>query len=77
MPETVDDPWYDADHRARRVRPAGDIKWTGEHVFIGEVFAGDLPGLQELETGDHVVRICEHDIGLIDRRVATRPCHDS
>ncbi|WP_246164163.1 integrase core domain-containing protein [Blastochloris sulfoviridis] len=68
MPETVEDPWYDADHQVRRVRPAGDIKWKGEHVFIGEAFAGELLGLEELETGDHVVRFCAHDIGLIDRR---------
>jgi transposase InsO family protein len=68
MPERIDDPWYDADHQVRRVRPTGQIKWRGECAFIGEALAGELIGLAELENGDHVVRFCGHDLGLIDRR---------
>ncbi len=67
MPERIDDPWYDANHQVRRVRSNGDIMWKGELVFISEALVGELIGIAELETGDHVVRFCEHDIGLIDR----------
>ncbi|WP_246164176.1 hypothetical protein [Blastochloris sulfoviridis] len=38
------------------------------NASIAEAFAGELLGLEELETGDHVVRFCAHDVGLIDRR---------
>ena len=67
LPGKVEDPWYDADHQVRRVRPAGDIKWKGDYIFIGEAFAGELVGLAELDNGDHVVRFCAHDLGLLDR----------
>ena len=68
MPDRVEDPWYDADHQVRRVRSSGEIMWKGELVFISEALIGEIVGIAELETGDHVVRFCELDIGLIDRR---------
>jgi transposase InsO family protein len=67
LPNRLDDPWYDADHEVRRVRPAGDIRWRGEHVFIGEALAGEIVGLTEHDTGGHIVRFCGRDLGLIDR----------
>jgi hypothetical protein len=72
MPERLEDPWYDAFHQVRRVRDKGDIKWRGEFVFIGEALVGELIGLAELENGDHVVRFCGRDLGLLDRRGAFR-----
>ena len=44
LPTRPDDPWYDANHEMHRVRPLGDIKWRGEHVFVGEAFAGEFIG---------------------------------
>jgi hypothetical protein len=70
MPERLEDPWYDAFHQMRRVRDKGDIKWRGEFAFIGEALVGELIGLAELENGDHVVRFCGRDLGLLDRRGA-------
>ena len=67
MPVRVDDPWYDADHQVRRVRGNGEIKWKGDCLFISEALIGELVGIAELETGDHVVRFCGLDIGIIDR----------
>jgi transposase InsO family protein len=67
MPNRVEEPWYDADHQVRRVRPPGTIKWKGGQVFITEALVGELIGIAELETGDHVVRFCGRDIGLLDR----------
>ena len=72
MPERVEDPWYDADHEARRVRSRGEIKWQGEYAFVSEALVGELVGLAELDNGDHVVRFCGHDLGVIDRRGAFR-----
>lgn len=67
LPTHLHDPWYDANHEVRRVRPLGDIKWRGEHVFIGEAFAGELVGIAEHETGASIVRFCNRDLGVIDR----------
>jgi transposase InsO family protein len=68
MPARVEDPWYDADHQVRRIRSTGEIKWKGELVFISEALIDELVGITELETGDQLVRFCDLDIGLIDRR---------
>jgi transposase InsO family protein len=68
MPDRIEEPWYDADHQVRRVRGSGQIRWKGEHIFISEALVGELIGIAELETGDHVVRFCDLDIGLIDCR---------
>jgi transposase InsO family protein len=66
LPRRLDEPWYDADHEVRRVRPPGTIKWRGEQVFIGEALAGELVGIAELEKGGHIVRFCGRDLGVID-----------
>jgi transposase InsO family protein len=68
MPARLEDPWYDADHQIRRIRSSGEIIWKGERVFISEALVGELVGVAELESGDHVVRFYHLDIGLIDRR---------
>jgi transposase InsO family protein len=65
-PETIADPWYDADHEVRRVRWQGDIKWRGEHVFIGEALSGELVGLADQGDGRTLVRFCGRDLGMID-----------
>jgi transposase InsO family protein len=66
LPARLEEPWYDADHEVRRVRPPGVIKWRGEHVFIGEALAGEPVGLAELENGRHLVRFCGRDLGVVD-----------
>lgn len=68
MPDRIEEPWYDADHQVRRVRSSGEIMWKGERVFVSAALVGELVGIAELETGDHVVRFCDFDIGLIDCR---------
>jgi transposase InsO family protein len=68
MPARIEDPWYDADHQVRRVSGNGEIKWKGEILFISEAVIGELIGIAELDTGDHVVRFCHRDIGLLNRQ---------
>ena len=63
LPARLQDPWYDADHEVRRVRPSGAIKWRGQDVFIGEALAGELVGLAEHESGGHIARFCQRDLG--------------
>ena len=67
LPGHLEDPWYDADHEVRRVRPTGEIKWRGELVFIGASLSGQLVGLAEHESGGTLVRFCHRDVGVIDR----------
>jgi putative transposase len=67
MPDEIE-PRYDEDHQVRRINRNGEIKWHGERVFISAALVDELIGIAELETGAHVVRFCDLDIGLIDRR---------
>ncbi len=67
MPARIEDPWYDANHQVRRIRSSGEIMWRGDLVFISQALTSELVGIAELETGDHVVRFSDLDIGLIDR----------
>jgi transposase InsO family protein len=67
LPARLEDPWYDADHEVRRVRPGGQIKWRGEEILIGEAFAGELVGLAEHDSGGHIVRFSSRDLGVIGR----------
>ena len=67
FPQRLEEPWYDADHEVRRVRPTGEIKWRGELVFIGEALAGELVGLAELEGGGHMARFCGRELGVVGR----------
>ena len=67
LPARLDEPWYDADHEVRRVRPNGEIKWRGGLVFVGEALAGEPIGLIEHERGGHLVRFCGRNLGLVDR----------
>ena len=66
MPIVLGSLGTDADHQVRRVRSSGEISWKGERVFVTEALIGEPVGIAELETGDHVVRFCHRDIGLID-----------
>ena len=66
FPAVVPAPWYDANHRIRRVRQQGTIKWLGAELFIGEALADETIGLAELECGGHLVRFCNRDLGVID-----------
>jgi transposase InsO family protein len=68
LPTQVPEPWYDADHAVRRVRPTGEIKWGGASVFISQALAGEPVGIAEAENGDWLVRFAALDLGIIERR---------
>lgn len=68
LPERLEDPWYDAFHQVRRVRTNGEIKWRGQYAFVAEALVGEIVGIAELDHGLHLVRFCNVDLGVIDRR---------
>ena len=49
------------------MRRGGQIKWRGGELLIGEAFAGELVGLAEHDSGGHIVRFSNRDLGVIDR----------
>ena len=67
-PDHIPEPWYDADHAVRRVRPKGEIKWRGGLVFVSEAVVGEPVGIAETEPGDWIVRFCDIDLGIISRK---------
>jgi len=68
MPQRIEEPWYDANHQVRRVRQSGEIEWQGGDVLIGEALGGEPVGLLEHESGGHLVRFCQRDLGIVDRQ---------
>jgi transposase InsO family protein len=72
MPDRLEDPWYDADHQIRRVRSSGEIKWKNSYLFVSAALVGELVGIAELESGDHVVRFCDLDVGIINHQLSFR-----
>lgn len=66
MPPRLREPWYDADHQVRKVRPTGEIKWRNQLIFLSEPLAGEQVGLIERDDGRHLVRYFDLDLGLID-----------
>lgn len=72
MPARLEEPWYDADHEARRVLQSGEIKWRGARVFVSEALAGELVGIIEQEDCSQLVRFCDIDLGVIDRSARFR-----
>ena len=71
-PSRIPEPWYDAEHQVRRVRPSGEIKWRGGLVFLSEALAGEPVGLAETAGGHWLVRFCDLELGLLDRQGAFR-----
>jgi putative transposase len=67
-PSRLEEPWYDATHQVRRIRPNGQIKWHGDLVFISTAILGELVGMAETERGDWIVRFMHLELGRIDRR---------
>ena len=67
-PESLAQPWYDAQHALRRVRAGGEIKWAGRAIFISETLAGEPVGIAETRHGDWLVRYANNDLGIIDPR---------
>ena len=74
------EPDYAADHRVRRVRSNGEIRWGGDLIFIGEALVGEPIGLAEIDDGCWRVCYGPIELGIIEaagkfatRKAGTRP----
>ena len=67
-PARLEDPWYDATHQVRRVKPTGQIRWQGDLIFVSEAVRGEVVGVAETESGDWTVRFMQVELGRIDRQ---------
>ena len=81
-PDRVEEPWYDADHAVRRVRPTGEVRWGGDLIFVSQALASEPVGITETADGDWLLRFCGVDLGIINRKTkklfrfaAARPGH--
>lgn len=80
-PAKLEEPWYDAEHAVRRVRPDGGIKWAGAQAFVSEALVGEPVGSVGLGESGWLVRFADVGLGVIDRQskkltrsTAARPC---
>lgn len=75
-PCALREPVYGDQLAVRRVRSNGEIKWSGELIFISEVLVGELVGIAETDNGEWLVRFANVELGFIDnkrRRLHRRP----
>ena len=58
------------------MRSNGQIKWTGEFIFVVAALIGEPVGVAETQSGDWLVRYAEVELGYIHpprRRLSPRP----
>jgi len=57
---------YPDDWEIRMARSSGEIKWRGEHIFIGEALGGEPLGLEEIDGGAWRVHFGPVFLGIIN-----------
>jgi putative transposase len=62
------EPEYGADHRVRRVRHNGEIKWDGSMIYINAALVGEPVGLAEDDDGGCIVSYGRVELGVIPHR---------
>ncbi len=62
---------YPDELQARCVRPDGGIKWGGSQVFVGEAFAGEVVGLEQVEDDLWQVHLGPLRVGILHGRSRT------
>jgi transposase InsO family protein len=62
------EPGYGADHRVRRVRHNGEIKWNGSTIYITAALVGEPVGLTEDDEGCWTVSYGRIELGVITHR---------
>ncbi|MCA6120258.1 transposase, partial [Bradyrhizobium sp. WSM 1738] len=62
------EPGYGVDHRVRRVRHNGEIKWNGSTIYINEALVGEPVGLAEDDAGCWTVSYGRIELGVITHR---------
>jgi transposase InsO family protein len=62
---------YGADWEVRRVSPGGQIRWSGESVFVAHALRGEPVGLQPLDDRHWRIWFSFYEIGVLDTRQLT------
>jgi putative transposase len=68
MPKRLPEPDYPAEAALRKVRSNGEIKWGGRLVPISCALVGEAVAVEEISSGDWIVRFYDRPIAIIDRR---------
>jgi putative transposase len=67
-PAGVSEPSYPGHFEVRYVRPAGEIKFRGRYLFLGEALRGEHVGLEEFDDGRWSLYFAEFLLGRFDER---------
>lgn len=68
-PERLSEPTYPGHFEWRRITHAGEIRWRGQRLFLGNVFARELIGLEEIDDGVWSVYFAHHLLARLDEQV--------
>jgi len=66
-PERLREVEYPADWEVRRVSAGGDMRWSGEYVFVSHALKGERVGLEEIDDGRWRVWFSAYEIGTLDQ----------
>jgi transposase InsO family protein len=69
FPERLPEPHYPGHFEWRRITHAGEIRWRGRRLFLGNVFARELVGLEEIDDGVWSVYFAHHLLARLDEQV--------
>jgi putative transposase len=66
---------YPADWQVRRVSPGGQIRWSGQRVFVAHALEGEAVGLEQTEDRHWRVWFSFYELGVLDpeKLVIRRP----
>jgi len=67
-PSKPSKPCYPGHFEVRYVRPAGEIKFRGRYLFLGEALRGEHVGLEEFDDGLWSLYFAEFLLGRFDER---------
>jgi transposase InsO family protein len=67
-PSKLKHPCYPGHFEVRYVRPAGEIKFRGRYLFLGEALRGEHVGLEEFDDGLWSLYFAEFLLGRFDER---------
>jgi transposase InsO family protein len=68
-PERLSEPHYPGHFEWRRVTHAGELRWHGQRLFLGSVFARELIGLEEIDEGVWSVYFAHHLLARLDEQL--------
>jgi transposase InsO family protein len=65
-PERLREVEYPADWAVRRVAPGGQIRWSGEYVFVAHALQGEPVGLEQIDDRLWRVWFNFYEVGMMD-----------